>query len=216
MESEEAISSLRFLWSTGATTPTIICSKSGDYKLLVFKKGSRNAVDSATINVVIVPKPNPYLGEDQTLCSHESIRLNCNALNEYYQYQWSMGNSKGSELFIQHLNPGQYPITVTITACGYEAKDEMILTVNECILQFANVITPNGDGRNDRFIISGLENYPGSSLYIIDRNGKNVYQSLNYQNDWTANNLPSGTYFYLLKINDDKKTEKGGSLTVIR
>lgn len=127
-----------------------------------------------------------------------------------------MGNSSSPELFIKHLNAGQYPISVTVTVCGYEVKDEMTLTVNECILQFSNVITPNGDGKNEYFIISGLENYPGSSLYIMDRNGKAVYESLNYQNDWTGANLPEGTYFYLLRVNDDKKTEKGGSITIIR
>lgn len=216
LKSEEFISNYRFQWSTGATTPTIICNESGSYKLLVFEKGNRNAVDSATTLVTIVPMPKPDLGDNQTICSHESLRLSANTSNDLYSYHWSMGNSSSPELFIKHLNAGQYPISVTVTVCGYEVKDEMTLTVNECILQFSNVITPNGDGKNEYFIISGLENYPGSSLYIMDRNGKAVYESLNYQNDWTGANLPEGTYFYLLRVNDDKKTEKGGSITIIR
>jgi gliding motility-associated-like protein len=119
-------------------------------------------------------------------------------------------------LFIKRLQPGTYTISVTVEACGYSASSQMHLTVNECILQFSNVITPNGDGKNDKFVIKGLEHYPGSALYIIDRNGKTVYESLNYQNNWTGKNLPAGTYFYLLRVNDGKNTEKGGSVTIIR
>jgi len=215
-KNEETIKSYRFLWSTGATTPSIECMESGNYSLFVYKKGHRAAIDSATVRVSIISKPRPNLGPDQTICSHESINLSANTSHEKYSYHWSMENSDTSELFINHLAAGQYPISVTVTACGYEAVDKMLLTVNKCILQFSNVITPNGDGKNDYFIISGLENYPGSSLYIMDRNGKSVYESLNYQNNWSGSNLPEGTYFYLLRLNDDQKTEKGGSLTIIR
>jgi gliding motility-associated-like protein/uncharacterized repeat protein (TIGR01451 family) len=63
-----------------------------------------------------------------------------------------------------------------------------------------NVITPNGDGKNDRFVITGLNKYPGSSLFIYNRWGNMVYQSKNYDNRWAGEGLNDGTYYYVLKL----------------
>ncbi|MCB0373280.1 MAG: gliding motility-associated C-terminal domain-containing protein, partial [Muricauda sp.] len=77
-----------------------------------------------------------------------------------------------------------------------------------------NGITPNGDDLNDHFQITGIENYPNNNLKIFNRWGVLVYESDNYGQ---GNNLfiglsdgritiqkneelPSGTYFYILTI----------------
>jgi gliding motility-associated-like protein/uncharacterized repeat protein (TIGR01451 family) len=64
-----------------------------------------------------------------------------------------------------------------------------------------NVITPNGDGKNDAFVIVGIERYPGSVLLIYNRWGNQVFQSKNYQNEWRGTGLNDGTYYYILKLN---------------
>lgn len=74
----------------------------------------------------------------------------------------------------------------------------------DSLLQFPNFVTPNGDGSNDRFVISGLvENqcYPYNTLIIIDRTGRQVFRADNICRDdqfWdpAANRAPAGTYFY--------------------
>jgi len=68
-------------------------------------------------------------------------------------------------------------------------------------------MSPNRDGENDVFFISGIEEFPQSELKIFNRWGNIVFQSINYQNDWegTWNNnqeLPDGTYFYQLELNE--------------
>lgn len=74
-----------------------------------------------------------------------------------------------------------------------------------------NVITPNGDGKNDKFIITGLSRYPNSSLFIYNRWGNMVYQSKDYQNTWDGNSLNEGTYYYILKLrtSDGERDYKG-------
>ena len=67
-------------------------------------------------------------------------------------------------------------------------------------LDFPNVITPNGDGKNERFIIAGLEKYPGSKIFIYNRWGGMVYQSKDYRNDWNGSGLNEGTYYYILEV----------------
>ncbi|SFF45368.1 gliding motility-associated C-terminal domain-containing protein/Por secretion system C-terminal sorting domain-containing protein [Thermoflexibacter ruber] len=61
-----------------------------------------------------------------------------------------------------------------------------------------NVITPNNDGKNDNFIISNLSLYPKHELVIYNRLGSEVFKTNNYQQNWQASNLPTGTYFYYL------------------
>ena len=71
-------------------------------------------------------------------------------------------------------------------------------------LSFPNVVTPNADGINDRFVIGGLvehQCYPYNSLIIVDRTGRIVYRGENiYREDqfWdpAATRSPAGTYFY--------------------
>jgi len=63
-----------------------------------------------------------------------------------------------------------------------------------------NVITPNGDGLNDRLVIPGLDKYPGSLLDIYNRWGNQVYHSGYYSNNWEGNGLAEGTYYYILQV----------------
>lgn len=86
-----------------------------------------------------------------------------------------------------------------------------------------NVITPNGDGINDYFVISAKGSnkpindfYESSNLIIFNRWGKIVYRSKNYQNNWGGGHLPDGTYFYVLKCKGykDKSVVYKGSVTI--
>ena len=67
-------------------------------------------------------------------------------------------------------------------------------------IDFPNVITPNGDGKNDTFKIPGIELYAENTLSIFNRWGNEVYFKTNYNNDWSGEGLNEGTYFYLLKV----------------
>lgn len=90
------------------------------------------------------------------------------------------------------------------------------LTIEGEDLSFPNVFSPNGDGKNEKFIIGGLEKYPGSKLQIFNRWGGQVYRSNDYRNDWNGSNLNEGTYYYILEANkpDGVKVIKGWILIV--
>lgn len=66
---------------------------------------------------------------------------------------------------------------------------------------FPAVFTPNGDGYNDVWVVSGLWQSPDNTLEIFDRQQRRVYKSAPYLNEWegTADNgkvLPAGSYVY--------------------
>ncbi|WP_353132986.1 gliding motility-associated C-terminal domain-containing protein [Pseudopedobacter sp.] len=80
------------------------------------------------------------------------------------------------------------------------------------------LFTPNGDGINDMFEILGLtEYYVSNSLTIFNKSYNVVYKKDNYQNDWTGDRLPMGSYGYILKTVDKTGKERvfKGTVTII-
>lgn len=78
--------------------------------------------------------------------------------------------------------------------------------------------SPNGDGKNDCFVIREAQNLPGNKLWIYNRWGLLVYQAESYQNDWKGtwkgNDLSDGTYFYL--FDDGQGNQKSGYVQIHR
>ncbi len=70
-------------------------------------------------------------------------------------------------------------------------------------LDIPNVITPNGDGANDRFVIKGLEKYTQHEIIIFNRWNNMLFRSKNYQGDWEGKGLNAGTYYYTLKVQEN-------------
>ena len=83
----------------------------------------------------------------------------------------------------------------------------------------SNILTPNGDGVNDKWVVRNISNYPDNSVKIYDRTGRLVYMKKSYQNDWegTMNGHPlaEGTYYYLLELGPGQAAIKG-YITIIR
>jgi gliding motility-associated-like protein len=83
-----------------------------------------------------------------------------------------------------------------------------------CVIQKG--ISPNGDGSNDNFDLTGLN---VRKLEIFNRYGKKVYSFSNYTNQWygqsdNGNDLPTGTYYYV--IERDNVASKSGWIYINR
>jgi len=63
-----------------------------------------------------------------------------------------------------------------------------------------NVMTPNGDNKNDLFVIKNLEQWENPKLQILNRWGQVVYYDENYKNDWNGGKLVDGVYFGTLQV----------------
>ena len=81
-----------------------------------------------------------------------------------------------------------------------------------------NILSPNGDGVNDTWIVKNLEFYPNNKVTVYDRAGNIVYAKQGYMNDWAGtyhgNILNQGTYYYLVDLGNGKKMT--GFITVVR
>lgn len=130
----------------------------------------------------------------------------CNGPNRYslinkttnaQRYEWDLGNgakptSKDVENYIFE-EAGEYPVTLTsYNAQGCSLSVTKILKADPPFYM-ANVITPNGDGKNDYLEVPIAH----SKLEIYNRWGKLIYKSGDYQNDW-GKGIKNGSYYYVV------------------
>lgn len=119
---------------------------------------------------------------------------------------------------------GTYKVIVTETT-GCIGSREFVFELQEAfdafpdIEKIPNVISPNGDGINDTWIIPiSYVNGTNTNVMIMTSAGKVVLQTDNYLNNWPENNLNINTInqvFYYLITTSDNETKKG-SITVIK
>ena len=97
----------------------------------------------------------------------------------------------------------------TTTSCQTSVREHLLLVPD---LEVPNIITPNGDGKNDVFKISTASTT--TRLEIFNRWGRRVYEQSNYQNNWGGDNQPAGVYYYLLTLQNGSQSK--GWLEVTR
>ena len=115
-----------------------------------------------------------------------------------YSYLWS-DSTTGTGLY--HLNAGYYSFVLT-DFNGCTKTQNIEVPADNCTdIIVHNVITPNGDGINDTWVIEGMELYPKNTVQVFDKWGDMIYEKTNYKNDWAGKDLPDGTYYYLVKLN---------------
>jgi len=142
INNNKAADTLNFVWSNGMKTNSVEIDKPGTYYVTVFRKNSKEPLDSGKVTVKIIDKPEPDLGQDQTICSHESFSIDCKTTGENYHYKWSVGNSDNNKLFIKRLQPGTYTISVTVEACGYSASCKCISPLTSAYCNFQTLLLP--------------------------------------------------------------------------
>ena len=124
--------------------------------------------------------------------------------------------------YVTYTTPGPCPetdsILINITTYG-----------DGCQIEIPQFISPNGDGKNDKLIIPGIEEFPDNVIKIYNRWGNLVYEANKYSNDWdgstnvnkgvnrvlgSGNTLPTGTYFYIFEPNDERYQSFSGYIYI--
>ncbi|MCJ8289737.1 MAG: gliding motility-associated C-terminal domain-containing protein, partial [Flavobacteriales bacterium] len=124
---------------------------------------------------------------------------------------YTTSSSQTSDAFIYEL---------CLDACPSMCDTALVTIDIAPYLNAPDLITPNGDGTNDAFVIQGIENFPNNQLHIYNRWGNEIFYIENYQNDWTGefNNkeLPVGTYYYVFISQDTGELIMNGYITLQR
>ncbi len=119
---------------------------------------------------------------------------------------------------------GNYTVIVTETN-GCQASRELTFSIEEAVDPFPevekipNIVSPNGDGFNDTWIIpTAYVSGTNTEVMIMTNRGKVVLQTDNYLNNWPENDLELTSVnqvFYYVISTPDGDTKKG-SITVVR
>lgn len=96
----------------------------------------------------------------------------------------------------------------TITPVLTSWSNKAFLNFDNPVIAVNNVITPNGDQKNEYFTIENLKPYPQKRVQIFNRYGSLIYESENYNNDWNGGNLSEGIYFYLIEYGRNSLSQK--------
>jgi len=160
-----------------------------------------NAIDTITLSqpkINVIPDFSTFKMHQS--CDQPSIKFMNTSLNGD-AFAWDFGDGyKSLEFEPEHKyeNPGTYKVTLDVY--NNNCKTELVRNIEVLKFSIPTLITTNDDGINETLEIKGLE--PGWKLDIYNRWGKQVYQSENYKNDWKAENLQEGTYFYNITFPD--------------
>ncbi len=161
-------------------------------------------------------------GDEKTVFTETETMLEVTVYPEddEYNYSWSPAtllknpNSKTPET-VGLTADTEFKVIVTNVLTGCYATDSIMVKVEsnvDNLLNIRNGISPNGDGRNDKWFIEGIELFPDNEVIIFNRWGNEIFKIENYDNEsnsWdgrSRNNdfVPDGTYFYVLKLNNIK------------
>ena len=128
------------------------------------------------------------------------------------------GNRAGGGPEVYNLPAGAYTVEfVSSEGCEGDASLEM----GTQILSY-NLVSANGDGANDLWIVDCLQNFPNNNVKVFNRSGIKVYEADGYDNSnivfkgfgeqgvyLLGDKLPDGTYFYIIDKGDGSKPVTG-------
>ncbi|ALJ03812.1 hypothetical protein APS56_00995 [Pseudalgibacter alginicilyticus] len=207
---------------SGATTQTYETNVSGIYSVNIDLGGcsASASIDLRNIDFmseVDVPEIN-YVEEGESLV----VTVTTDAINPEFEWFYNENTISGEITnSYEATQAGNYSVVVSQTT-GCLASVEHIFSVSE---QFPNVnnipnfISPNGDSKNEKWIIP-QEYVSGTNteITIFDYRGNIVFKTDNYQNNWPESTLDfkdvNPVYYYIITT-QDQKTKKG-SITVIK
>lgn len=218
-------------WSNGqSNVNSITVDASGEYCYDITDLAGCNTSLESCSNIVIsqIPTTAADVTDERPVCPGECEVLNLESTNAT-SYTWSSSctnlpipsNLQATFELCSETVPLEcqlLPFTVTGTAsnvCG-SSSTTFVIAANVCNLKIPNVFTPNGDQFNSTFFIEGLDFYPRTKIQIFDRWGKEIYSSMNYQNDWGPRDLSTGTYYYIIELPFGTTTLVEGHFTVLK
>ena len=88
-----------------------------------------------------------------------------------------------------------------------------------CDILVYNLITQDGNDKNDHLEITNIEQYPNSNVQVFNRWGKEIFSMDHYNNTdsgkrFEGKDLPAGSYYYIINLNQGGREPKSGVVTI--
>ena len=90
-----------------------------------------------------------------------------------------------------------------------EPRDTTVHRKTDVSIVIPNLLTPNGDGYNDCWVIPNLENYGTVQVQIYTDKSKRIFNSSDYHNEFCGDGYPDGNYFYVIQFREHNVSRRG-------
>ena len=200
-----------YLWNTGATSPSIIVTEIGNYSVMA-SFGNCEVENSITVSGRT--DLNVSVNDDFKSCIGEEWTLTATTSEEEVNYQWYLngdlivGETNSTITFVVGDNFSgneNYSVVISRGTClGTDDVNIELYNVSNCVI--TQGISPDATpGFNDYLDLEFLSDRVGgiTNLQIFNRYGTIVFNKNNYINEWkgqdkNGNELPTGTYYYVI------------------
>jgi gliding motility-associated-like protein len=197
-----------------ANGPRFSITKEGDYEVKAISKSAAPLGCQSNKSAKITIKKsgpavigNPQFFVTNAFASNQVVTVNFQGGYGNYVYSLDNGPDQVSNVF------ENVPISIGATSHVIEVRDingcAPITISNVETVDFPHFFTPNGDGVNDTWNISGLANQPKAIVYIYDRFGRLIKQisTSDTSNGWdgtfTGQQLPAADYWFTIDFMEE-------------
>ncbi|MBO9703550.1 MAG: gliding motility-associated C-terminal domain-containing protein [Sporocytophaga sp.] len=211
-------SGFQYKWSTNEINRQIHPTTSGTYSVAIY---SDQCQRSDTINIEFEKAPDVSLNPTYALCSEngDSVLLDGGIADSYL---WLPGGQTTQSITV--FTEGIYYLTAKSEHGCESTVNTLIEDICEARVFVPNIFSPNGDGNNDVFRISGA-NIISFRLEIFDQWGELIFVSNSMENSWNGEyrgtTVQEGAYIWKLTYTGEstsgpRSQTKTGDVTVIR
>jgi gliding motility-associated-like protein len=207
-----------YYWNNAAGGPSYTVSQGGNVTL---KVANVCGEDTDDMMVELKALPDVDLGQDILLFPGETVTLDA---GEFETYMWNSNPSQSGQYYEVKYEDVTGKDSVTVEVFDGYCKNSDGITIESFNVQIPNVVTPNGDGKNDDFtpMSDGFTGINSHNISVFNRWGEKVWESSDFISGWDVKQngkyVAEGTYFWVLEVfygTEEVKKVYKGTLTVL-
>ena len=224
------------IWSNGDPGPNVTNLPSSPWPYVLTITDDNYCTESVNLWVREVKELNPFMSSVGAVCKDDNsgeARVFIEGGTPPFIFNWRIHDEIYQEddiLIVDSfssiigLSPGFYSVEIT-DDMGCVISDSIEVKSNPDIcLTVYKAFSPNDDNVHEFWEINNIHLYSEAVVSVYDRNGGQVFRRRNYTNseddafggkDVDGQPLPSGTYYYIIDLQNEDKVFKG-TVTIVR
>lgn len=222
--SQGVITSQKWNFGDGATdaskSPTHTYASAGIYTIQLKVSTGIGCSDSTSKTILIYTQPSIKISQNVSVSKGNSTQLVASGGTDYL---WSpaatLNNASIPNPIATPQADTRYNVKVMNAFGCFDTASVNVSLLDDFSLVPANLITPNENGQNDKWVIKGIEFYPKATVMVFDMWGRIILTEENYKNTWDGTMkgkaLPDGTYFYVITLPETERQYKG-TINILR
>ncbi|MGB0431935.1 MAG: gliding motility-associated C-terminal domain-containing protein, partial [Bacteroidia bacterium] len=202
--------------------PIHVYGNDGDYIVNLTVTNTDGCLDSVKREVTVWPLPVMNIRPDTVVSKGYEVRLWAEG---GVQYEWTpsewLNDASIRRPVATVVEDVTYTVTITTEFGCVNDTSVNLISEDDYTLEPSNIITPDGNGKNDYWVVEKAQYYNDVEVIVFDRWGRVVFTSTAYDNLWGGTvgvggtPLPDGVYYYIIKV-PVERSEYKGSITIFR